>query len=64
MAPEGKRAMRTNDHRTPVLAVRPDGNKLFIAWYDRQNDPNNSLVKGVARYQADIRLARLPWPLE
>ena len=28
----------------PVLAVKPDGTKLFLAWYDRRNDPENSLI--------------------
>lgn len=30
----------------PVLAVKPDGTQLFMAWYDRRNDPtNNSLIE-------------------
>ena len=28
----------------PSIAVRPDGNKLFISWLDRRNDTNNSLI--------------------
>jgi hypothetical protein len=34
----------TNDQWMPAIAVRPDGNKLFIGWLDRRNDTNNSLV--------------------
>lgn len=33
------------DQWQPVLAVKPDGTQLFVAWYDRQNDPtNHSLI--------------------
>jgi hypothetical protein len=28
----------------PTLAVKPDGNQLFIGWLDRRNDTNNSLI--------------------
>ena len=34
----------TNDQWMPVLAVKPDGKQLFMAWYDRRNDTNNSLI--------------------
>lgn len=34
----------TNDQWMPVLAVKPDGTKLFVAWYDRRNDTANSLI--------------------
>jgi len=34
----------TNDQWMPVLAIKPDGTQLFIAWYDRRNDANNSLI--------------------
>ncbi len=34
----------TNDQWMPVLAVKPDGTQLFMAWYDRRNDTNNSLI--------------------
>jgi hypothetical protein len=34
----------TNDQWMPVLAVKPDGTKLFMAWHDRRNDTNNSLM--------------------
>jgi hypothetical protein len=30
----------------PAITVKPDGTKLFIAWYDRRNDPSsNSLIQ-------------------
>jgi uncharacterized protein YndB with AHSA1/START domain len=34
----------TNDQWMPTMAVRPDENVLFIGWYDRRNDANNSLI--------------------
>jgi hypothetical protein len=34
----------TNDQWMPVLAVKPDGTQLFMAWYDQRNDTNNSLI--------------------
>jgi hypothetical protein len=35
----------------PVITVKPDGNKLFIAWYDRRNDTNNnSLIDVYGRW--------------
>ena len=34
----------TNDQWMPVLAVKPDGTQLFMAWYDRRNNTNNSLT--------------------
>ena len=33
-----------NDQWMPVLAVKPDGTQLFMAWYDRRNDTNNSFM--------------------
>lgn len=38
------------DQWMPVLAVKPDGTKLFVAWYDRRNDPNNSLIEVYGRW--------------
>jgi len=34
----------------PVMTVKPDGSKLFLAWYDRRNDPNNSLMDLYGRW--------------
>lgn len=36
----------TNDQWQPVITVKPDGTKIFIAWYDRRNDSlSNSLIE-------------------
>jgi hypothetical protein len=36
--------LETDDWQ-PAIAVKPDGSAVFIAWYDRRNDPtNNSLI--------------------
>jgi len=40
----------TNDQWMPVLAVKPDGTQLFMAWYDRRNDANNSLIELYGRF--------------
>ncbi|MBI2946003.1 MAG: VCBS repeat-containing protein [Verrucomicrobia bacterium] len=39
-----------NDQWMPVLAVKDDGTKLFVAWYDRRNDSNNSLIDVYGRW--------------
>ncbi len=39
-----------NDQWMPVLAVKPDGTKLFVGWYDRRNDANNSLIDVYGRW--------------
>jgi len=37
--------LETDDWQ-PAIAVKPDGSAVFIAWYDRRNDPtNNSLIE-------------------
>lgn len=40
----------TNDQWMPVLAVKPDGTQLFMAWYNRRNDTNNSLMDLYGRF--------------
>ena len=40
----------TNDQWMPVLAVKPDGTQLFMAWYDRRNDTNNSFMEVYGRF--------------
>jgi hypothetical protein len=35
----------TNDQWMPVLAVKPDGEQLFMAWYDRRRDTNNGWIE-------------------
>jgi hypothetical protein len=40
----------TNDQWMPVLCVKPDGTQLFMAWYDRRGDTNNSLIELYGRF--------------
>lgn len=40
----------TNDQWMPVVAVKPDGTQLFMSWYDRRNDTNNSLMEFYGRF--------------
>jgi hypothetical protein len=40
---------RVSDQWMPVMCVRSDGNRLFVAWYDRRDDPNNSLIHVAGR---------------
>jgi hypothetical protein len=40
----------TNDQWMPVLAVKPDGTQLLMAWYDRRNDTNNSMIDVFGRW--------------
>lgn len=40
----------TNDQWMPVLAIKPDGTQLFMAWYDRRNDTDNSLIQVYGRF--------------
>ena len=35
----------TNHQWQPSITVKPDGTKLFIAWYDRRDDSSNSLIR-------------------
>jgi hypothetical protein len=34
----------TRDQFMPAIAVTPDGSHLMVSWYDRRNDPNNSMI--------------------
>jgi hypothetical protein len=34
----------------PVITIKPDGTRLFFAWYDRRNDANNSLIDVYGRW--------------
>jgi hypothetical protein len=34
----------TNDQFMPAIAVTPNGQEVGIFWYDRRNDPSNSLI--------------------
>ncbi|MCL5099151.1 MAG: hypothetical protein M1608_16765 [Candidatus Omnitrophica bacterium] len=40
----------TNDQWMPVMAIKPDGTKLFVDWYDRRNDSANSLIELYGRF--------------
>jgi hypothetical protein len=40
----------TNDQWMPVMTVKPDGIHLFVGWYDRRNDTNNSLIEVYGRW--------------
>ena len=62
-----------SDQWMPVLAVKPDGTQLFAAWYDRRNDPNNSLIdlygrwgvidtEGVVSFGPAIRITTSSFP--
>jgi hypothetical protein len=34
----------------PTIAVKPDGNQLFLGWLDRRGDTNNSLIDVYGRW--------------
>jgi hypothetical protein len=40
----------TNDQWMPTIAVRPDGNSLFMGWLDRRQDTNNCLIDLYGRW--------------
>ena len=48
--PERVNTAWTNDQWMPVLVVKPDGTKLFMAWYDRRGDTNNSMIDVYSRW--------------
>jgi hypothetical protein len=35
----------THDQFMPTVAITPNGQNLYITWYDRRNDPANSLIE-------------------
>jgi hypothetical protein len=35
----------THDQFMPTVAITPNGQNLFVTWYDRRNDPFNSLIE-------------------
>jgi len=62
-----------NDQWMPVMCVKPDGTRLFVAWYDRRNDSGNSLIDVYARwgtiasdgsvsFGSDFRVSTLSFP--
>jgi hypothetical protein len=40
----------TNDQWMPMIAIKPDGTKLLVAWYDRRNDAKNYLIDLYGRW--------------
>lgn len=49
-APRVISTRRDQDQWMPVLAVKPDGTRLFLAWYDRRDDPANSRMHVYGRW--------------
>jgi len=49
-SPQRISTLSDNDQWMPVIAVKPDGTKLFVAWYDRRADVNNSLIEVYGRW--------------
>ena len=35
----------TRDQFMPTVAITPNGQSLYVTWYDRRNDPANSLIE-------------------
>jgi hypothetical protein len=35
----------THDQFMPAIAITPNGQNMFVSWYDRRNDPSNSLIE-------------------
>jgi hypothetical protein len=38
-----------NEQFMPTLAITPNGNNLFVTWYDRKNDPADMLIERFGR---------------
>jgi hypothetical protein len=38
-----------NDQWNPVIAVKPNGTQLFVGYYDRSADTNNTLIQAAGR---------------
>ncbi|MDE3246308.1 MAG: proprotein convertase P-domain-containing protein, partial [Acidobacteriota bacterium] len=50
----------THDQFFPTIAITPDGTGLFVSWYDRRNDPANSLI-GIYARNATISGTTVTW---
>ncbi len=50
----------TNDQWQPVLAITPDGTRLFVSWYDRRLDAGNNLFEVFGR-NATITGSTVTW---
>jgi hypothetical protein len=63
----------TNDQWQPTLAVMPNGEHLFISFYDRRLDPANSLIDvfgvigdisgGVVTFEPNFRITTASFPV-
>jgi hypothetical protein len=63
----------TNDQWQPMLAVMPNGQNLFISFYDRRLDPANSLIDvfgtigrisdGVVTFEPNFRITTGSFPV-
>ncbi len=49
-APQRISTVSQNDQWMPVLAIKPDGNQMFAAWYDRRQSPDNSRINLFGRW--------------
>lgn len=54
----------TNDQWMPVLAVKSDRTQLFMSWYDRRNDTNNSLIEVYGRFGSIATNGTVPFGSE
>lgn len=63
-----------NDQFMPVVAIAPDGSRLFVSWYDRRRDPSNSRIEvfgtigtiapaGTVTFGANFALSTGSWPV-
>jgi len=63
----------TNDQWQPTLAVMPNGEHLFISFYDRRLDPSNSLIDvfgaigdisgGIVTFEPNFRITDASFPV-
>ena len=42
--------LRIAGDKANVFFVKPDGTQLLVAWYDRRNDTNNSMIGSYGRW--------------
>jgi hypothetical protein len=64
----------THDQFMPTVAITPNGQALYVTWYDRRNDPANSLIErfgalgavaagGAVSFQANQLLSSSNFPV-
>jgi hypothetical protein len=56
--------VRSNDQWMPVMCIKPDGSRLSIAWYERRDDPNNSLIHVYGRWATLGTDGSVNWGIE